>query len=85
MGDSEKDNPEVYVVGDLVRYIEYFYYPGIPTASNHSVQNNDIGIVISEVNTVYGNTLYDVYWLRANLRCYTARLNLKLAYLKKRT
>ena len=82
---ANKDNLDEYVVGDLVRYVEYFYYPGIPTASNHAVQNNDIGIVIAEVNTVYGNTLYDVYWLKANLRCYTASLNLKLAYLQKAT
>ena len=70
-----------YVVGDLVKYIEYFYYPGIPTSSDHRVTNGDIGIVIARVDTVYGNQLYDVYWLRANMRCYTATLNLKLAYL----
>ena len=82
---GEKKKPEAYVVGDLVRYVEYFYYPGIPTSSTKSVSNNDIGIVVAEVNTVYGNTLYDVYWLRANIRCYTASLNLKLAYLKRLT
>ena len=74
-----------YVVGDLVRYVEYFYYPGIPTSSSRSLMNGDIGIVIDAVHTMYGNELYDVYWLRANIRNFTAALNLKLAYLQEET
>ena len=80
-----KKDKDDYIVGDLVRYVEYFYYPGIPTNSMNRVQNGDIGIVINKVDTVYGNELYDVYWLKANIRCFTASLNLKLAYLIKAT
>ena len=76
-------NEQDYVVGDLVKYVEYFYYPGIPTASNRRITNGDIGIVIDTVHTMYGNELYDVYWLKANIRNFTAALNLKLAYLGK--
>ena len=80
-----KRKKEDYLVGDLVRYVEYFYYPGIPTSSMNRVKNGDVGIVINRVDTVYGNELYDVYWLKAQIRCFTASLNLKLAYLTKAT
>lgn len=71
----------MYVKGDLVQYIEYFYFPHRPLNQSIGLQNNDIGIVIDTVQTMYGNELYDVYWLRTGMRNYTAAMNLKLAYL----
>lgn len=71
----------LYVRGDLVQYVEYFYFPSRPYFNPTGLQNNDIGIVIETVHTMYGNELYDVYWLRTGTRNYTAAMNLKLAYL----
>tara|TARA_R100000008_G_scaffold19874_1_gene10246 strand:+ start:207 stop:455 length:249 start_codon:yes stop_codon:yes gene_type:complete len=77
-----KRKQQEYVIGDLVQYVEYFYYPGIPTSSMRLIENGDIGLVIDKVDTMYGDELYDVYWLKAQVRCYTATLNLKMAYLE---
>ena len=85
MAENRESKRHEYVVGDLVRYVEYFYYPGIPTASDRRIVNGDVGIVIGTVHTMYGNELYDVYWLKGNVRNFTAALNLKLAYLEEET
>lgn len=76
----------LYVKGDLVQYVQYFYYPTAVRVNDlEDIFNNDIGIVVDTVYTMYGNELYDIYWLRTGKRSFTAAINLKLAYLARST
>ena len=72
----------IYVKGDLVQYVEYFYYPtAVRVTAHDDLRNNDVGIVVDTVYSMYGNELYDIYWLRTGKRSFTQAINLKLAYL----
>ncbi len=71
----------LYVKGDLVQYVQYFYYPVRAKLTEDDAKNGDVGIIIDTVYTMYGNELYDIYWLRTGKRSFTAAINLKLAYL----
>ena len=70
-----------YLRGDLVQYVEYFYYPVRAKLTEDDAKNGDVGIIIDTVHTMYGNELYDIYWLRTGKRSFTPAINLKLAYL----
>lgn len=81
------DDPEDFIgklnAGELVYYVEYYYYPGTMSPLGTDIEDGDLGIVTGIVVTVLGYTTYQILWLKAGIVTNVARANLKLAYTTK--
>jgi len=81
MDDDHDFQPASLLVGALVRYREYYYFPD--TYVDREVGDGDVGIVVGVDTTYMGYTVYRVFWFKQGIVQTVPRPNLKLAYLRK--
>ena len=73
-----------YVVGDLVVFTGHIHSPDYTYVEHYDYETLRVGIVLDIVNDEYYNdSLYRVYWLKADRTTTTISSHLKLAYTRK--